>query len=604
MARQFPDPERHRLLSAWCDGSLSDDQIDQLDELLRSDPEFRAFYVEYMDQHAALAAGAVSVGDHLLPNGADSGETLGVEPKGGCGGGRRPRVFAARSWPWVAAAALLLIGVAGWLRPMGKRGLEQVGPGVGPVAGPPTAGPPLRLAHREGFAVVLQLDGAEWEPTSGREPSEGEVLSTRRLALKSGRITLGLLSGVMLTLEGPADLDLLAVDRVHCRRGRLRTRVPAGAEGFLVSTPGSAVVDRGTEFGLNVADDGKAQVMVFEGSAEAAVLNASGSPQRSQQIVQPRAFTIDPQSGQIEKSQARREDFVLPPSLSAPPLALHPSYRGAVLEAAPRGYWRFEAMEGSRVVGEVAGGPSLRATGPVHLAVAGPGNSCAQFGSDGTEQCLTMDGLWVPPRDPGYAIELWVLPERIGHAALASLIEPGPPRDDYKHLSLVELTASDRYSMLPPGSPPASVRFLHRWPPGDSGGDNLFSSKYYVPYRWHHLVAQRNGGRMELYMDGELTQPVPLQPGVATEACQLVIGRLKPEPRLPGWVHSRPFIGRIDELALYDRPLSAEEVRRHYELGAGRPHPEPIARAAATPNRAMVPHSRLSSGSVLIQGGS
>jgi hypothetical protein len=33
-------------------------------------------------------------------------------------------------------------------------------------------------------------------------------------------------------------------------------------------------------------------------------------------------------------------------------------------------------------------------------------------------------------------------------------------------------------------------------------------------------------------------------------------------------VYSRPFVGLIDELALYDRPLSAEEVRRHYELGA------------------------------------
>ena len=129
-----------------------------------------------------------------------------------------------------------------------------------------------------------------------------------------------------------------------------------------------------------------------------------------------------------------------------------------------------------------------------------------------------MDGLWEPPIDPGYAVELWVLPERISHAALASLIEPGPPNDDYKHLFLLELTASDRQSLLPPGL----VRFLHRWPPGDSGGDNLFSSRYYIPYRWHHLVAQSNDGWMELYMDG-----VPRsrsRPVVATKACRLLVG--------------------------------------------------------------------------------
>jgi hypothetical protein len=41
-------------------------------------------------------------------------------------------------------------------------------------------------------------------------------------------------------------------------------------------------------------------------------------------------------------------------------------------------------------------------------------------------------------------------------------------------------------------------------------------------------------------------------------------------------VHSRPFVGLIDELALDNRPLAAEDVRRHYELGAaGERSPEP-----------------------------
>ena len=61
-------------------------------------------------------------------------------------------------------------------------------------------------------------------------------------------------------MEGPADLELIAIDRVFCRRGRLRTRVPDGAEGFVVSGPGSAVMDLGTEFALNVEADGKARV--------------------------------------------------------------------------------------------------------------------------------------------------------------------------------------------------------------------------------------------------------------------------------------------------------------------------------------------------------
>ena len=184
-----------------------------------------------------------------------------------------------RRWAIVAAALVLASMYSRGPWPMGRpRTAIVVGPAV---AGPAVAGDPPSLALARGFALVIQLDHAEWEPGDGRKASNGELLTAGRFVLRSGRITLALLSGVILTVEGPADFDLLAIDRVHCRRGRLRTHVPDGAEGFVVSTPGSAVVDLGTEFGLNVTDDGKARVMVFKGEAEAAVLNEAGVPVRS-----------------------------------------------------------------------------------------------------------------------------------------------------------------------------------------------------------------------------------------------------------------------------------------------------------------------------------
>jgi hypothetical protein len=430
---------------------------------------------------------------------------------------------------------------------------------------PATAAEPPRLALSRGFAVVIRLDGAEWEPGEGRRPSVGDLLAGGRLGLRSGRMILGLLSGVTLTLEGPADLELLSIDRVHCRRGRLRTYVPRGAEGFIVTTPGSAVVDLGTEFGLNVDGEGRARLMVFKGEAEAAVLNAAGAPARSQMVAERRAFAIDPRSGRIDEAAARPADFVATPVLAPAPLALGDSYREAVLADGPWAYWRFEAMDGGAVANEVAGRPPLRANGPVRLVDVGDRNRCLEFGPDPAEQSLEMGGLWGPPSDPGYAVELWALPARIGHAALVSLIAPGPPAEDYKHLFLVELTSNDRQSLVSPGL----FRFLHRWPPGASGGDNLFSARHYVPYRWHHVVAQRSGARMELYVDGVAAPWISPLSALATEPCRVLLGRLKPVPRPSGRVHSRPFVGLIDELALYDRPLSAEEVRRHYEQGSG-----------------------------------
>ena len=327
---------------------------------------------------------------------------------------------------------------------------------------------------------------------------------------------------MVLTLEGPTDLDLIAIDRIHCRRGKLRTRVPAGAEGFIVSAPGSALLDPGDESALNVGRDETAQVMVFEGEAEAAVLNASGSPLRILQVLEHHALMLDPRSGKMEEAAPHSEDFVQLPVPAAPPLALDPAYRDAVLAARPWNYWRFEAMDEGVVASEVAGRPPLRATGPVRLAVAGDHNRCVEFGPDKAGKSLAMDGFWAPSFDPGYAVELWFLPERIGHATLASLFEPGPSDADYNHkcLLLIELTASDRQSLYPP----ASVRYLHRWPPDVWGGDNIYSNQYYVPNRWHHLVAQKDGGRMELYIDGEPAPPtleplrrdrtMPVPPGV------------------------------------------------------------------------------------------
>jgi hypothetical protein len=594
MVKSFSDNERYRLLSGWCDGSLTDAEIDRLDALVRTDDDFRNFYLKYMDQHAVLAAAVLPIEDVRLmvqcPGAAcDEPSGWGDAEGAECGSGfkdqragRLPRVPRAwRRWT-IVAASVVLAGLFAWSWPMSR-------PRMSIVPGPRMAGDSRSPAHANGFAVVIQLQDAQWEPGEGMRPSEGDLLGAGRLVLHSGRMMLGLLSGVTITVEGPADLELLSIGRVHCRGGKLRTRVPRGAEGFIVTTPGSAVVDLGTEFGLNVADDGKSRVMVFKGEAEAAVLNGTGVPVRSQQVAERKAFEIDARSGQIEQAEARSADFVVPSTLATAPLALDASYRETVLAGGPWAYWRFEAIENGSIANEVPDGRSLHASGPVILVGSSDHNRCFEFGPDEAEQSLTMDGVWQLSSDPGYAVELWVLPGRIGHAALASLIAPGPPTEDYKHLFLVELTASDRYSLASPGL----IRFLHRWPAGDSGGDNAFSTKHYVPNRWHHIVAQKSGGRLELFVDGVRSQPVQARSASAPEACHLLLGRLKPLPRPPGRVHSRAFVGSIDELALYNRPLAAEEVRRHFELGntqggpwesRDRLHREPPHRAGLIPD--------------------
>jgi Concanavalin A-like lectin/glucanases superfamily len=91
----------------------------------------------------------------------------------------------------------------------------------------------------------------------------------------------------------------------------------------------------------------------------------------------------------------------------------------------------------------------------------------------------------------------------------------------------------------------------------------------YVPCRWLHLVAQKVDNRYEVYLDGSLVGSTEAESEAATEACRFLIGRLRTGK------YSRPdqirqFVGRLDELAVYDHTLSQEDIRRHYELGSQR----------------------------------
>jgi hypothetical protein len=559
------------LLTAWQGEGLDPARREQLLERLRRD---EAFQQAFVDEVRML--GMLKVVQSTEPRWLRLQDALGWGPgeeaveadlEGAVmrriQGLSSPRGSGLRRWGALAAAVVVLAGglaTVSW--PRGRR-----------EAAAPVGSTPPGERSPAGLALVVKLDAVRWEPGDGPHPAEGAVLAPGRFRVGSGRVTLSFFSGVTLTLEGPADVDLVAIDRVFCRRGRLRARVPEGAEGFVVASPGSAVVDLGTEFALNVEADGRSRVMVFEGKAEAALLDAGGSPKRTQLVEQTKAFELDPRTGRIAEAVASPEGFVPAPDLAVAALVLDPSYPAEVLASRPRGYWRFEAVSGGAVANEVAGGPPLRVIGPVEIAGGSRGNGCAVFTPGAPEQFLSTDDLWNLPREPGHAVEFWFLAETYSHASLVGFFPPlemVPPEQTSRHVHtfFVELTALERQSL----NKPASVRFLHRWPLDISVGNNIFSEHVYVPRRWHHVLAQKDGSRVDLYVDGVWDNSMPLDPDHPNLSCHLVVGRRTPDTLDPKDV--RPFVGRLDELAIYDHPLSAVEVRHHFRRANPKVFPE------------------------------
>ncbi len=119
-------------------------------------------------------------------------------------------------------------------------------------------------ATTNAVAVMMRGVNAEWEGTA---PPPGTPLTPGVLRLKSGLAQIEFYQGARVTLEGPANFELVSVSEARCTSGKLSAHVPPQARGFKIQTPKGTVVDLGTDFGLDL-NSPEAQVHVFKGEIE------------------------------------------------------------------------------------------------------------------------------------------------------------------------------------------------------------------------------------------------------------------------------------------------------------------------------------------------
>jgi hypothetical protein len=80
--------------------------------------------------------------------------------------------------------------------------------------------------------------------------------------------------------------------------------------------------------------------------------------------------------------------------------------------------------------------------------------------------------------------------------------------------------------------------------------------------RWVHLAGTFDGQMMRIYVDGEEKGTMERPGPVKANAFHLCLGNY--EEKHPAYFH-----GLLDEVKLYSRALTAEEVRAHYQALAG-----------------------------------
>lgn len=174
--------------------------------------------------------------------------------------------------------------------------------------------------------------------------------------------------------------------------------------------------------------------------------------------------------------------------------------------------------------------------GKIHGAAwvrSGDGWALRLDGEDGFVEFGKPDAL-----SPGEAItlEAWVYPE-----AIPSVGEPGIVGKSY-----------DNYVLTYYGNG-------HVW--WYTGNSTVNAHAAVTPMAWHHIVGTYDGEMMKLYVDGELAAANKgKNPGIPAGK-GFWMGKSEGSVQ---WTKNAHFLGMIDEVRLYDRAISAQEIREHY----------------------------------------
>lgn len=155
---------------------------------------------------------------------------------------------------------------------------------------------------KQGYLEVATLTAslnAKWAGMS--EPAkEGMRLMTGvPMVLREGVAELIFDTNTRVTVEGPAEFEIVSDDRVKLQYGRLYSIVPREAIGFSVATPNAMIIDLGTQFGTSVDFQGNTELHVTDGKTT--LVAGDNQDKISLEVNEGAARKIDGQSSDISE---------------------------------------------------------------------------------------------------------------------------------------------------------------------------------------------------------------------------------------------------------------------------------------------------------------
>ncbi len=392
-----------------------------------------------------------------------------------------------------------------------------------------------------------------------------EFSAGQKLNLTAGLAELTFDSGAKVILHAPAQFDVTDALGGDLQRGRLTAKVPHTAAGFSVATPGGRVVDLGTEFGVKVRDDGVLNVIVYVGDVNVETGSGSGSGSggtdepRVLHIKAGQAFTIGP--NHIAKPiPPENERFVRELAPLGDKTKAEAAYVEFMKSLKPAVWFRMEGKDTERVLHDEMGGQIAK------LSWDGPGNPFVK-GAVGKGLWLRGDKLKdaailrdYPKAEHGkLSVAAWAYADSNPSGNLALVCNWGVSEGFGQFYFGLNSRNGGKSSALAIYLAPANGRTISQF-------EN--DAHPFPLYQWQHVAFTTDGATVRLYREGRevaalkhagLLYPVPLK--------ALAIGVRASDQGLASSKWPDYWDGKVDELAVFNDTLSADDIRKLASFG-------------------------------------
>jgi ferric-dicitrate binding protein FerR (iron transport regulator) len=399
-------------------------------------------------------------------------------------------------------------------------------------------------ATTSAVAVLMRGVNAEWE---GAAPPTGTPLVPGVLRLKSGLAQIEFYQGARVTLEGPANFELISVSEARCTSGKLSAHVPPQARGFKIQTPKGTVVDLGTDFGLDL-NSPEAQVHVFKGEVE---LHPDGKAM--QPLKEGEAMLL---ANTTQRLAANQDAFA---SLGNVDERTAESQRVAFEQ------WLQNSAPWNADVGLLA---RLDFQDPSHTRMlSNHALKAAQVPAGSIVGCQWTEGRWPGKR----ALEFRNVSDRVrlsipgDHSALtlSAWVRIHGLDRAYNSLFMVEgyKDGAVHWQITREGKLRLGLAGRDGIPAKDHDTPELFTPELFG--QWLHLATCIDPAAKEVrhYLNGELVARVPRQVMFPVRMTLAELGNWNDGKRGDA-VAIRHFSGVMDEFMLFGRVLSAAEIQR------------------------------------------